>query len=919
MHTGLPPQLLESLLADIPAFLFSLRPADLALLWITEGAGPLTGFEPRDLLARPGLLAERLSPADRERLHRLFASEGAFPARLDLSFRCADGKARWLRAGLLSAPGPPGDPLAITGIAWSTEEVRRARKGAHLAEGILQATDVPVLFADDTGAVRRWSAAAERFFGWQAGEMEGRQMRSLLLLPPGADVALLRRVREHGAVRREDKVARKDGSSVPCRMTLSVVPGDGGRTEGLIATVTGTDESLQVESRLREAADRLRIIERVNRIIASEWDIGIVHGRIAGELAKLVDFDRISLALSEEGEDPVLIRSHVPGESGPGIATSVPYRRSAAGWVLTRRVVRIEEDIAASGEAFEENPALLREGMRSRLMIPLLAGARIVGTLNLHSRRTGAYSLATAGDLGTIPDQLALAIDKHRAYVRLKKSEERHRLLFEQGPPAAIAGTDGRFIDVNEGALRLFGYSREEFLRLAPADLVLDPPSAVLPSAGAGQALKWDLRLRRRDGTPFWGLANVFFVSSDLVLGQVIDITEQRDLEGQLLQAQKMEAVGTLAGGIAHDFNNIIQAIIGYTFLLKERVGEGTEPAEQVEAIEKASLRAAELTGQLLRFARGGKFEKRRCDLNEVVEKVVAMIRPTFDRSIDIRTALSPGRAALEGDSVQLEQALLNLCINARDAMPGGGTLLIETRDISSPADGGAPDSRGPGGFIALSVADTGAGIPPEIRPRIFEPFFSTKEPGKGTGMGLAMVYGIVSRHGGRIDVASAVGSGTTFRILLPASPGDVELPASQDPLPVLPRGSETILFVDDEGALRALAREMLGGLGYTILTARNGVEALKLFMERRKEIDLVILDLIMPEMGGVETIGKIRAVDPSARILVSSGDVAEGRAEGLTAEGVAGFVVKPYRLAILAGAVRQALDGVPRQPLDRE
>jgi PAS domain S-box-containing protein len=913
MPTVLPPYILESLLSKIPAFLFSLRSCDLALLWITEGAGPMTGFEPRDLLARPGLLAERLLPADRENLRRLCAGGAEeFPVCTDFSFRCADGKTRGFRAGLLPAPGPPGNPDATTGIAWSTEELRNASQGAHLSKGVLRAADVPLLFADAAGFVRLWSLAAERFFGWNAVELEGRELRSLFLLPPEAMEKLLRRVRDGETIRREDTAGRKDGSAVPCRATFSLAPGSAARPEGVIVTVTGTAESLAVESRLQDAVNRLRIIERVNRIIASEWDIGIVHRRIAEELAGLIEFDRFSLALFEEGEDPVLIRSHARGDAEVGIA--VPLRGSAAGWVLLRRTARVDDDIAASEEPFEENTFLLREGMRSRLMIPLFAGERIVGTLNFHSRRKGAFSLSAAAGLGTIPDQLALAIDKHRAYIRLKKSEEKYRLLFEEGPPAAVAGPDGRFLDVNEGCLRLFGYDRESFLRLTPADLVFDPPVIGAPGErpGDGRTREWELRLRRRDGTPFWGLAKVFFVASDLVFGQIIDITDKRELEGQLLHAQKMEAVGTLAGGIAHDFNNIIQAIIGYTFLLKNRIGEHAEIGGQVDAIEQASLRAADLTDQLLRFARGGKLKTGRCDLNEVVEKVASMIRPTFDRSIDIRIGLLATLTVLEGDAGQLEQALLNLCINARDAMPGGGTLRIETRNIPSPALDGPPFAAATAECIVLSVSDTGSGIPIEIQPRIFEPFFTTKEPGKGTGMGLAMVYGIVTNHGGRIEIASAAGAGTTFRILFPASAGTAEpLPAQAAPAP-LPRGSETVLFVDDEEALRALAREMLGGLGYTILTAADGVEALKIFEERRKEIALVILDLVMPEMGGEETFGWIRTIDPSARVLVSSGDAAEGRIERLLAEGARGFVKKPYRLATLASAVRQALHGGP-------
>jgi CheY-like chemotaxis protein len=299
-------------------------------------------------------------------------------------------------------------------------------------------------------------------------------------------------------------------------------------------------------------------------------------------------------------------------------------------------------------------------------------------------------------------------------------------------------------------------------------------------------------------------------------------------------------------------------------------------------------------------------------NLNGVVEKVLSMIRPTFDRSIGIRTELSGTLSSVEGNAGQLEHTLLNLCINARDAMPGGGTLRIETRNATlSEPEACGPAKAPPGEYISLSVSDTGVGIPSVNLPRIFEPFYTTKEAGKGSGMGLAMVYGIVKNHGGWIDAQSEPGRGTTFRILLPALQEKPAPPPMDPPRPELPAGgTETILFVDDEEALRSLATATLGSLGYRILTARNGFDALARYEQDRGEIALVVLDLIMPEMGGVETFRRIRAIDPAARVLVSSGYAGDGRLEVLLAEGAAGFLQKPYRLGTLAAAIRQALGG---------
>ncbi len=914
MFPGLAPQLIETFLAGMPGFLFSVRRTDLSLLWITDGAAATTGFDPRDLIARPGLFADRLPPGDRKRLARLCDSAvSAFPPPEDFRFLRADGKLEWYRIALLPSAGIPGDPHAIAGMAWSIEEERISRREARLGQAALLAADAPIFLTDLSGRIRLWNTAAERFFGWSAGQMVGNFIHPLFPFPAEVVDGLVRRVREEGGVCREELLASKTGETVPCRLTLSLLKDEEGKPDGMVVAAGGTAELRGLENRLQEAINRLRIIEKVNRIIASEWDIRQVQGRIIGELAKLVDFDRTSIALFEEGKDPVVVQAYAKGRSELASGSRVPFGRSAPRWVQVRRIARFDDDLTVSGEEFAENGILVREGMRSRLMIPLFAGEQIVGTLNFNSRTRGAYSMATIEGLGSIPDQLALAIEKHRTYVRLKESEEIYRLLFEQGPPTAVAGPDGRFVDVNERFLRLFGYPREEFLRLTSADLAEDPEKALRAAdiLARGKAVETESRVRRRDGSTFWAHINIFPVSKDLVLGQVTDITERKELEGRLRQAQKMEALGTLAGGIAHDFNNIIQAIVGYTSLLKSRIGGEEETTAQLDAIEQASFRAGELTSQLLGFARRGKFEVKPTNLNAAVEKVLTMIRPTFDRSIDIRTELSGTLSSVEGNAGQLEHILLNLCINARDAMPGGGTLRFETLNVTlSEPEACGPAEAPPGEYICLSVSDTGVGIPSGNLPRIFEPFYTTKEAGKGSGMGLAMVYGIVKNHGGWIDARSEPGRGTTFRILLPASQGKPAAPGDP-PRPEMPAGgTETILFVDDEEALRSLATATLGSLGYRVLTARNGFDALARYEQNRGEIELVILDLIMPEMGGVETFRRIRAIDPAARVLVSSGYAGDGRLELLLAEGAAGFLQKPYRLGTLAAAIRRALGG---------
>ncbi len=1034
-------EILDALLGGIPAFVFTFRRKGFELLSVTDGVKALTGFEARDLLASPGLFVSRLLPEGREDLERLSAdlSEDRMPT-WDFPFRCADGGTRWFRARITLGEGLPGDPEAVTGIALDTEEERNTRRKSHEGISILHAASAVIFFTDLEGNIRLWNDASELFFGWTRKEMVGSALHRLFPVPPIVVDGMIRTVRSGRTVSQESRLHTKSWGEVDCRVTVSRVSEEGGVPAGMVITVLGTAEQKGLESQLQQMITRLRTIERVNRVIASDWDIGKVHGRIAEELTKLVDFDRNSLAIFEEGEDPLLIHTYSKGRTDLGTGSRIPLDQSAPGWVLSHRVTRVDDDMAASPDQFVENEVLQREGMRSRLMIPLFAGERIVGTLNFNSRRKGAYSLMTVERLGSIPDQMAMAIEKYRMVTSLRTSEEKYRLLFEQGPPAVTVGGTGHFLDVNEGCLRLYGYGREEFLRLAVSDISASPEeeSQVETVLRTGMPVEVEVPQKRKDGTHFWGLLNVFPISGDLVLGQItditqrkdaeealrreknfssrilsvanvlivvmdregrillfnrkceevtgwqesevrgkhiwdlllpervvapiqeafsrldekdlfpfyenpwytrdgrernirwnnsvtrdergevvwvigtgIDVTEQRNLEEQLRHIQKMDAVGTLAGGIAHDFNNIIQAIMGYTSVLKTRIGDADAGAKEIESIKRAGLRASELTTQLLGFARGGKYEVRPVDFNQVVEKVVSMIRHTFDRSIEIRTELADGLSAVEGDAGQLEQTVLNLCINARDAMPKGGILTLRTRhETFTGGEEGAPEGDPRGTYISFSLTDTGVGIPPENIPRIFEPFFSTKDPGKGSGMGLAMAYGIVKNHGGTLDVRSVPGEGTTFRVLVPASSKEI-LP-SPAPLPDEPvvGGTETILFVDDEESLRMLAVEMLGRLGYQVLTAGNGLEAVKTFAERRGEIALVILDMIMPGLGGEETFHRLKEIDPSARILISSGYAVEGKPQSLLSAGAAGFLQKPYRVGTLTATLRRILGG---------
>jgi two-component system cell cycle sensor histidine kinase/response regulator CckA len=389
-------------------------------------------------------------------------------------------------------------------------------------------------------------------------------------------------------------------------------------------------------------------------------------------------------------------------------------------------------------------------------------------------------------------------------------------------------------------------------------------------------------------------------------LGAVValhDITERRRLERQYLQSQKMEAVGRLAGGVAHDFNNLLTVINGYAELMLSTLPASAPAHEMAAEVRRAGERAAALTRQLLAFSRQQVLTPQALDLNAVVTDMGKILRRVIGADIDLATALQPGLWPVKADPGQLEQVLLNLAVNARDAMPRGGRLTLHTENVDL-AEGDARAAAGPGRYVLLTVSDTGIGMTAEVKGRIFEPFFTTKAPGKGTGLGLATVYGIVQQSGGHVEVDSEPNRGSTFRVYLPVTAEAVRAKSDPDSRPA-PQGAETLLLVEDEESVRALAARVLRDLGYTVLVAANGAEALAVGEPYEGTIHLLITDLVLPRLGGRELADRLCAHRPGLRVLFLSGYTPD------TAPRLPGvhFLQKPFSPPELARKVRKALD----------
>jgi PAS domain S-box-containing protein len=479
---------------------------------------------------------------------------------------------------------------------------------------------------------------------------------------------------------------------------------------------------------------------------------------------------------------------------------------------------------------------------------------------------------------------------------------------------------DNPIIYASPGFERLTGYGPDElvgrncrFLQGKETDRGV--VAQVRAAVQAGEPCDVELLNYRKDGKPFWNALSVSPVRDENgrlthFIGVQTDVTDRHQLEMQFQQAQKMEAVGRLAGGVAHDFNNLLTIINGYTDLLVDQLPAGSPLREMVGEVHKAGERAGTLTRQLLVFSRQSVLEPKVLDVNAVLADTEKMLRRLIGEDIQLSTILEPHRAPVKVDPGQLQQAIINLAVNSRDAMPRGGRLTVETRsvDLTEKYCQSHPDCK-PGRHLMLAMIDTGAGMDDATIARIFEPFFTTKEPGKGTGLGLAMVYGFVKSSGGHITVASEVGRGTTFRLYFPQVREPVSLGGKSSPgLARLEKGHETVLLVEDDDAVRALTRRVLLGSGYVVLEAADGRDAVRVAEGHAGPIQLLVTDVVMPHMGGRQVAERIAAIKPGIKVLYCSGYTDDAVVRYGVESGIP-FVQKPYSPAILTQKIREVLD----------
>ena len=517
------------------------------------------------------------------------------------------------------------------------------------------------------------------------------------------------------------------------------------------------------------------------------------------------------------------------------------------------------------------------------------------------------------------------AINKRRlADEALQQSEKKYRSILESIEEGCFElDLEGNFTFFNDPLCRILGYSRQEMEGMNIDRFTTDDTRKKIARIfeqliDTGEPVNSaDFDAVRKNGR----FVALEFSASPITnsegqpigfRGVLRDVSERKrteeerlKLESQLQQAQKMESIGTLAGGIAHDFNNILMGIQGNASLMLLKIDSSHPNFEKAKNIERYVQNGTELTKQLLGFARRGKYNVKATDLNEIIDKSSGLFGRT-KKEIQIHTRFAEDIWTVEVDRGQIDQALLNLYVNAAQAMPEGGDLYLQTENVILDQNYVKPYKVEPGKYVKITVADTGVGIDKVNQKRIFEPFFTTKEMGRGTGLGLASVYGIIKNHGGYINVYSEKNQGTTFTIYLPAS--EKIVPVDKETTVAIMKGTGTILLIDDEDMIIDIGEELLRELGYTVVSARSGAEAIEVYKQNHKTVDLVIMDMIMPGMGGGDAFDRLKEINPDAKVLLSSGYSINGQATKILQRGCDGFIQKPFNMKQLLEKIHQII-----------
>ena len=843
--------------------------------FLNDKAAMLAGYAIDEMIGMKSI--DIVHPDDRESIREEARAmlKGRSSAPYEYRIVTRDGLVRWVMETV--TPIRYKGKRAVLGnsmdITAQKERGRRLQDLEALEASILDAIPHAVLglakrriiFAND---------AVDAVFGWRPGDLIGKTTGILYRSDEEyADIgrflySTLRRQRTCSA---EIPCRRMDGREIVVRLHASRI-GETLREGRIIAVYEDITQRRRSEKALRES-------ERFNKELISSANEGIV---VYDRDFRFIVWNRFMEELTGLPAGDVL---------GMSAFDVFPHSRDQGVEVLLERA--LDGATIASPDLTYYVPQSGKTGWISGTYAPYRdSRGEVVGVI------------AMVHDI----------TERKLAEEALRKSEENFRAIFETAPDCIfIKDRALKYVLVNPSVEALFGKTSAEIVGLSDGEL--------FGEAAERQTREMDYRVL--DGEM------VEVESSEIINGTAVtlhvvkvpmfddageitgicgiarDITQTRQLEAQLLQAQKMEAIGTLAGGIAHDFNNLLMGIQGHISLMLMDTSSDHPHGAHLTGVEDMIRSGATLTRQLLGFARGGKYEVKPTDLNDLIRKSSDMFGRT-KKEIKITRREQDGLWVVDADRGQIEQVLLNMYVNAWQAMPGGGEMTLSTQNMILDELFVKPHKAKPGRYVKISITDTGIGMDEPTRQRVFEPFFTTKGRGRGTGLGLASAYGIIRNHGGFITLYSERGHGTTFNLYLPVSSSGAVADASLDRQVV--RGTETILIVDDEDIVLDVGIEVLKTLGYRVLAARGGREAIEIYRQKAGEIDMVILDMIMPEMGGGRVFDAMKGINPAVKVLLASGYSLNGQASNILSRGCGGFIQKPFSIIDLSKKIREIL-----------
>ena len=827
------------------------------------------------------------------------------------------------RAGVLLQLALLGLGVALWKWRSAAEQARLHASRARLALLLDHAHDA-ILFIGADGRIEETNERAAEFYGMTRDTLVGRHVFELRAEEERPATPVAWEQARTGSLRFETVHLRSDGSRVPVEVNSVAATIEGEAM--VVSIVRDVSARKKAEAHLEQVNRLYRTLSEVSGLIAGCSDRALLYEEVCRVLAHTGGFALAWLGLKQpDGRVAVAAGAGSAAAYLDGLEVrwdDTPSGRGPVGLAIRegRAVIVPDLLVDAAFEPWRERAA--RQSLRTAAAFPLVVGGEISGALMIYASEPRALAEEEQSLVGELARDLGFALQSLSAVRAHRSLEVKLRAVFEGDLIGILLGDiHGRVFDANDTFLETIGYSRAELQSGEVRWDAITPPEhrprdeeGLAEARKYGSCIPYEKEYVRKDCTRVWVLVGYTLLEPEREqsVAFILDIGERKRLEAQFRQAQKMEAVGRLAGGVAHDFNNLLGVITGYAEMASRQVEPGHPVQARIEQVLKAAERAASLTRQLLAFSRRQILETRVVDLNALLQDLEKMLRRLIGEDVELVVRLEPTLPVVRVDPGQMEQVVMNLAVNARDAMPRGGRLTIETSEADADEIRSAAHWRvGAGLYVRVRVSDLGEGMDDATQARMFEPFFTTKPAGQGTGLGLATVYGIVKQSGGHVVVQSALGQGTAFSIYLPTVAEPVSASASAPPLP-LPRAPSgtTVLVVEDQDALREVVREMLEEMGYQVLVASDSQAALSQAREHPGDIHLLLSDVVMPSLSGPELALQVVALRPAIKVLFMSGYSSEQLGHHGADQPGMRVLEKPFTRPALASAVWTALRG---------